>query len=190
MSARQPASHIYTATLTHLTQTLKNIAQPFVTLISPSLFYAAPHIRCILQITYPELEAEEPRALHNQRQLAEPLIYLFIYLFTYLFISLSAITRNLIQTSCSKSPVFTWISASASSVYYLLYIACSSATSKNCPPRNFKSKCLTLICIQFIHICFSSTSLINFASLLDNLDQMLLNKATIDPGAHHEDWTD
>jgi hypothetical protein len=125
MSARQPASHIYTATLTHLTQTLKNIAQPFVTLISPSLFYAAPHIRCILQITYPELEAEEPRALHNQRQLAEPLIYLFIYL----FISLSAITRNLIQTSCSKSPVFTWISASVQSTIF------STSHAPLLPPR-------------------------------------------------------
>ena len=189
MSARQPASHIYTATLTHLTQTLKNIAQPFVTLISPSLFYAAPHIRCILQITYPELEAEEPRALHNQRQLAKPFIYLFIYLFIHLFVSVSAITRNLIQTSCSKSPAF-HLDFCVSSVYYLLYIACSSAPSKNYPPCTFKSKCLTLICIQFIHICFSSTSLINFASLLDNLDQMLLNKATIDPGAHFTDGTD
>ena len=53
--------------------------QPFVTLNSPSLFYAAPQIRCIPQITYPELEAEEPRAFHKRRQLAEPLIYLFIY---------------------------------------------------------------------------------------------------------------
>ena len=147
----------------HLTQTSKNIAaklvhilakmptihyrhlhqhqQRFVTLISPSLFYAAPQIRCILQTTYPELEAEESRALHNQRQLAEPLIYLFIY-----FIFLSAIMRNLIQTSCSNSPVFIWISASVQSIY-LLYIVCSSAPSKNFPPCTFKSICLTLACI-------------------------------------------
>ena len=116
--------------------------QPFVTLISPSLFYAAPHIRCILQITYPELEAEEPRALHNQRQLAKP----FIYLFIHLFVSVSVITRNIIQTSCSKSPAF-HLDFCVSSVYYLLYIACSSAPSKHCPPCTLKSICLTLICI-------------------------------------------
>jgi hypothetical protein len=186
MSARKPASHIYTATLTHLTQTLKNIAQPFVTLISPSLFYAAPHIRCILQITYPELEAEEPRALHNQRQLAEPFIYLFIHLFINLSFCHHAKSNTdfMFQVACFH------LDFCVSSVYYLLYIACSSAPSKNYPPCTFKSKCLTLICIQFIHICFSSTSLINFASLLDNLDQMLLNKATIDPGAHFTDGTD
>ena len=115
--------------------------------------------------------------------------HLFIYLFIHLFVSVSAITRNLIQTSCSKSPAF-HLDFCVSSAYYLLYIACSSAPSKNYPPCTFKSKCLTLICIQFIHICFSSTSLINFASLLDNLDQMLLNKATIDPGAHFTDRTD
>ena len=45
---------------------------------TPLLFVAASQIRCIPQITYPELEAEEPRASHKQRQLAEPLIYLFI----------------------------------------------------------------------------------------------------------------
>ena len=44
-----------------------------------------PKIRCILQTTYPELEAEESRALHNQGQIAEPLISLFIYLLIYLF---------------------------------------------------------------------------------------------------------
>ena len=53
--------------------------QSFVTLNSPSPFDAAPQTRCIPQITiYPELEAEEPRAFHKRRQLAEILIYLLI----------------------------------------------------------------------------------------------------------------
>ena len=109
---RQPHIHCDTRSLMHLTQTLKKNCldshrhlhqhqQSFVTLNSPSLFYAAPQIRCIPQITYPELEAEEPRAFHKRRQLAEPLIYYFIYLFTFL----SAIMRKLIQTSCINSPV-------------------------------------------------------------------------------------
>ena len=73
--------------------------QPFVTFNSPSLFDTAPQIRCIPQITYPELEAEEPRASLKQRQLAEPLIYLFIY-FPFRHHAKS------IQTSYSNSPVF------------------------------------------------------------------------------------
>jgi hypothetical protein len=39
------------------------------------------------------------------------------------------------------------------------------------------------------HICFSSISF-NITSLPDHLDQMLLIKATTDPGAHFADWTD
>ena len=133
----------------HLTQTLKiplqNLSkfqhQPsFVTLDSPSLFYAAPQTRCIPQITYPELEAKEPRASHKRRQLAEPLIYLFIYLFIFL----SAIMRKLTPTSLINSPVFTWSSASVQSIY-LLHIACSSAPSKHCPPCTLKTIRPTLI---------------------------------------------
>ena len=141
-------NHIYIATLAHaLNANFKKFClnshrhlhqhqQSFVTLHSPSLFYAAPQIRCIPQITYPELEAEEPRAFHKRRQLAEPLIYLSIFH--------SAIMRKLIQTSCINSPVLTWSSASVQSIY-LLHIACSSAPSKNCPPCTHKSIRPTLI---------------------------------------------
>jgi hypothetical protein len=106
--------------------------------------------------------------------------------FVYLFIFLSATMRNPIQTSCSNSHTFTWSSASVQSIY-LLYIACSPVPFKHCPPCTFS----TLVCIQFIHICFSSISLINIASLPDHLNQMLVViKATIDPGAHVAEWTD
>ena len=115
---------------------------------------------------------------------------LFIYLFIHLFIYLSFCHHAKSNTDFMFQVACFHLDFCVSSVYYLLYIACSSAPSKNFPPCTFKSKCLTLICIQFIHICFSSTSLINFASLLDNLDQMLLNKATIDPGAHVTDGSD
>jgi hypothetical protein len=37
----------------------------------------------MLNITYPELEAEERRAFHKRQQLAEPLTHLFIYLLIY-----------------------------------------------------------------------------------------------------------
>ena len=76
----------------HLTQTLKiplqNLSkfqhQPsFVTLDSPSLFYAAPQTRCIPQITYPELEAKEPRAFHKRRQNSRSPSFFFINLFIY-----------------------------------------------------------------------------------------------------------
>jgi len=88
--------------------------QSFVTLNSPSPFDAAPQTRCIPQITiYPELEAEEPRAFHKRRQLAEILIYLFVDLFIFL----SAAMRNPIYTSCSHLPAFTWSSAPVQSIY-------------------------------------------------------------------------
>ena len=111
------------------------------------------------------------------------------FLLIHLFIFPSAIMRKLISTSLINPPVFTWSSASVQSIY-LLHIACSSAPSKHCPPCTHKSIRPTLIRIQFIHNCFLSTSLINIASLPDHLDQMLLNKATIDSGAHFADWTD
>ena len=75
--------------------------------------------------------------------------------------------RNQIQTSCSDSPVFIQSPASVQSIY-LLYIALSSA-----PPSfahsNLESICLTLICILFIHTCFSLTSIINIVSLPDDI---------------------
>jgi len=75
--------------------------------------------------------------------------------------------RNHIQTSCSNSPVFIQSSASVQSIY-LLYIALSSAP-QTLPTCTLKSIRLTLICILFIHICFSSTSIINIASLPDSI---------------------
>ena len=75
--------------------------------------------------------------------------------------------RNQIQTSCSNSPVFIQSSASVQSIY-LLYIALSSAP-RTLPTCTLKPIRLTLICILFTHICFSSTSIINIASLLDSI---------------------
>ena len=46
-------------------------------------FDAAPQIRCIPQITYQELEAEEPRAFHKRLQPTRGTPRLFIYLFIY-----------------------------------------------------------------------------------------------------------
>ena len=121
---------------------LHQYQQWFVILNSPLLFDAAPQTRCISQITYPEPEAEEQRSFHKRQQLAEPLTHLFIYLSIYH----SAIMRNLIQTSCLNSPVFTWSSASTQSIY-LLHMALFSAPSNHCPPcSTLKSICLTLRC--------------------------------------------
>jgi hypothetical protein len=89
------------------------------------------------------------------------------YLFIHLLIFLSVNMRNQIQTSCSNSPVLIRYSASVHSIY-LLYIALSSAP-QTLPTCTLKSIRLTLICILFIHICFSSTSIINTASLPDSI---------------------
>ena len=75
--------------------------------------------------------------------------------------------RNQIQTSCSNSPVLIRYSASVQSIYFL-YIALSSAP-QTLPTCTLKSIRLTLICILFIHICFSSTSIINIAYLPDSI---------------------
>ena len=61
-------------------------------------------------------------------------------------------------------PVFCVSSVHLSSLHRI--ILCSS---KLCPPCTLKSICLTLICILFIHTCFSLTSIINIASLPDNI---------------------
>ena len=139
--------------------------QPFVTLNSPSLFDTAPQIRCIPQITYPELEAEEPRASHKQRQLAEPLIYLFLFLFSFPP-PCEIQYRPHFPIRLFSPGLLRQFSQSA----YLLYTVCFSAPSKNYPPCTPNSICFTLV----IHICFFSTSLINIASPPDHLDQMLL----------------
>ena len=61
-------------------------------------------------------------------------------------------------------PVFCVSSVHLSSLHRI--ILCSP---KLCPPCTLKSIWLTLICILFIHTCFSSISIINIASLPDNI---------------------
>ena len=104
----------------------------------------------------------------------------------YLFIH-SFIMQNHIQTSCSNSPVFIRSSASVQSIY-LLYIALSSAPPKHCPPVLSNQYAL----LSFASYLFTSASpqLILRLFPITFVDQMLLNKATIDPGAHFADWTD
>ena len=106
--------------------------------------------------------------------------YLFIHLF--IFPSCHHAKSNtdfMFQFTCFH-PVFCVSSVHLSSLHRI--ILCSP---KLCPPCNLKSICLTLICILFIHTCFSFHLFpITF------LDQMLLSKATIDPGAYFADWTD
>ena len=98
--------------------------------------------------------------------------------------------RNQIQTSCSNSPVFIRSSASIQSIYRL-YIALSSAPNKHCPPVLSNQYAL----LSFASYLFKSASPQLVQSTLrlfpiTFLDQMLLSKATIDPGAHFADWTD
>ena len=110
---------------------LHQYQQSFVTLNSPLLIDAAPQTRCIPQITYPELEIEEPRTFQKQRQLAELLIYLFIY-FSFCHHA-KANTDFMYQFACFHL-VF-----GVNSVH----MACSSAPSKHCPPCTLKSIFLT-----------------------------------------------
>jgi hypothetical protein len=114
---------------------LHQYQQSFVTLNSPLLFDAAPQTRCIPQITYPELEAEERKAFHKRQQLAEPLTHLFIYLLIYFPFCHHAKpnTDFMFQLACFHL-VF-----GVNSVH----MACSSAPSKHCPPCTLKSICLT-----------------------------------------------
>ena len=114
---------------------LHQYQQSFVTLNSPLLFDAAPQTRCIPQITYPEVEAEERRAFHKRQQLAEPLTHLFIYLLIYFPFCHHAKpnTDFMFQLACFHL-VF-----GVNSVH----MACSSAPSKHCPPCTLKSICLT-----------------------------------------------
>ena len=117
--------------------------QPFVSLNSPSPFDAAPQIRCSTpQTTYPELEAEEPRAFYKRRQLAELPICLFIYLFS--FPPPCEIQYRPHAQICllSAGPLRQF-----SQFIYLLYIACSSAPSnlQPLPTLYFLYSCLHLI---------------------------------------------
>ena len=77
--------------------------------------------------------------------------------------------RNQIQTSCSNSlacshPVFCVSSVHLSSLHRI--ILCSPQALPTCTLKSIR---LTLICILFIHICFSSMSIINIVSLPDNI---------------------
>jgi hypothetical protein len=89
-------------------------------------------------------------------------------LFTHLFIFLSchhakSNTDFMFQCACFHS-VFCVGSVHLSSLHRI--IICSP---KLCPSRTLESICLTLICILFIHTCFSLTSIINIVSLPDNI---------------------
>ena len=88
-------------------------------------------------------------------------------LFTHLFIFLSchhakSNTDFMFQFACFH-PVFCVSSVHLSPLHRI--ILCSP---KLYPPCTLKSICLTLICILFIHTCFSSIRIINIASLPDN----------------------
>ena len=97
--------------------------------------------------------------------------------------------RNQMQTSCSNSPVFIRSSASIQSIY-LLYIALSSA------PPSFPHLILSnqYALLSFASYLFTSASPQLVSSTvrlfpITFLDQMLLSKAKIDPGAHFANWT-
>jgi hypothetical protein len=90
--------------------------------------------------------------------------YLFIHLF--IFPSCHHAKSNtdfMFQFACFH-PVFCVSSVHLSSLHRIF--PCSP---KLCPPCTLKSICLTLICILFIHTCFSSISIIKIASLPDSI---------------------
>ena len=91
--------------------------------------------------------------------------YLFIHLFIFPFCRhAKSNTDFMFQCACFHS-VFCVGSVHLSSLHRI--IICSP---KLCPSRTLESICLTLICILFIHTCFSLISIINIVYLVpDNI---------------------
>ena len=159
--------------------------QSFVTLNSPSPFDAAPQ-NPMYPADYLSGTGSRRTASFLQTATTRGTPHFFIFLFFYLFIFLSATIMHAKSNTdllhvqirlLSRGPLrqFSSSTFSTSHAPLLAPTIAHSVLSLLLFASNLST-----------HICFSSISF-NITSLPDQLDQMLLIKATTDPGAHFAD---